>query len=273
METRDDQGYLVLTPKFSKLYERTSYLNKKVDLVINSIIEYDIRSANTSSLRNAGALTERELSSIEELPRHDRQVAIGKMIKENPKVGKIIHDQITWAKSNLFRANGIQDEEILSIKNDAVYIIGRKLKSLKFGAMEFRPKSVYSAYMMLDGLEVYYDGKEKRVDIKGISDDILEIEDHQKGILSFMATCMGYIVRDRRDALTKYLIEYTSQYKKKELPVEHYRELSKYNAYRLSFPGDTMAFYLEQISEEDLKDVSGIYNFNRIILPMIQRFI
>ena len=269
---RDRDGFIVLRRTYSELYKRVTYL-RKVPSVINRIIEYDIRSANTSTLRNTGTLSKGMLDLIEYLPSKERKVFIGKIEREAIKAKKIIADQITLAKMDLFRTNGIQDDDVLSIKNDAIFIVGRSLRQTVFGDIEFREKNVYAMYLQLPGLELYYDKTNDRVDIKGIRDEVLAEEDHRNGMLRFLAEVMGYAVMDRRDALRRYLIDFTHDYKAMRLPIGYYRELSKENSYRTSLSGDGFELSLLQAGEEDKDIVNGIYNYRRFVLPIIQKYI
>ena len=269
---RDQDGYYILRPKYSDLWKKYSYLIKS-DLVINRITEYDLRSANTSALRRAEAIKASDLDRLEELPKKEREVAIGKMIRQKPEIRNIIQKEIRRAKRELFVTNGIQDDDVLAIKNDAVYIIGRRLRTTTFGPMEFRSKGSYAAYLYMDKLEYYYDRREHRVDISGVGDSILEHPDHIDGIRSFQAQVMEYLVMDRRDALRQYLIRFVEDYKSMKLPLCFYREMSNNNFFRTTYSFGDYGLNLDQVSEDDRKALNGIYNYTRYVLPMVQRFL
>ena len=266
------EGFRVLEAKCSKLHKKINYLAPQ-EMVMNKIYEYDIRSANTSCLRRAKKLMPETLDMIEELPKHDREVYIGKMIAEDKTIRETIADGITWAKQMLFMQNHIQDDEVLSIKNDAVYIIGRKLTHTKFGPIEFVEKGCYAMYMRLDKLEFYYDRKGKTVSIKGIKDEVVEDPDHQKGMIQFFTTVMEHLLMDRRSQLRRYLIDFSTDYKKKRLPIEYYKEFNRENIYRTSTEIVGWSLNLSAIDKSDLDIVNGIYNYNRYVIPIIQRFV
>ena len=223
-------------------------------------------------LRRAKLIKEKDLQAIEALPKHDREVLIGQMIKQDKNIGKIIRKGITEGKRLLFEANGIQTDEIQAIRSDAVCILGRKLKVTEFGPIVFRP-TTYSMYMKVEGIEYYYQSSENRVDVKGIKDETIEEEDHQNGMMTFLATVMGYLVRDRRDALRKYLIEFSEAYKAKELPICYYREMSNLNAYRTTMEVSDLAYVMTSVPKEDIPLINGTYNYKRFVLPMIQQYV
>ena len=268
----DRNGFRKLRYKSSTLFKKVNYLTSK-PMVSNVITEYDLRAANISALRQAKAMKKADLDALLELPSYDRKVIIGNMIRVDPRIRFIIADQILKARKRLFMANHIQDDEVLSIKNDAVFVVGRKLKELTFGHMVFRPKHSYSFYLNLDDLELYYDRSRNTVDIKGIKDEVVEEEDHQQGIVSFLARCCSLLMNDRRDELRDYLIRFTEDYKARKLPYRFYRELSKVNAYRIGNAQSGYSINLVQVSQKDVDDLNIIYNYQRFVMPMIHRFL
>lgn len=268
----DNEGFHLLLPTYSELWKKTNYLTKETQ-VINRIYEYDIKSANTSALRNARRLRVETLNELEQLSKHDREVHIGKMISQDKSIGKTIKHEISRAKRQLFMANGIQDDEILSIKNDAIFVIGRRLTKTEFGSMVFKEKNVYAGYLTFDKLELYYDRKNGTVDIKGIRDDILADKDHQFGMIQFLRQVMEYLVMDRRQALTDYLIQFSDDYKNKRLPVQYYKEMNGHNIYRMGSVYVGFTFQMKVATDEDKPEISGVYNYMRFVLPMIHRFV
>ena len=257
---------------FSELYPRVNY-SSPLPAVVNRITEYDIRSANTTMLRAFGVVRRSTIDRIEALPSQERKVAVGKMMLKKPEIKGIVSRGIRLAKLELFRSNLIQDDEVLSIRNDAVFIIGRRLRRTKFGVIEFRPKNVYSAYLSVEGIEFYLDTAGDRVDVKGISDSTVEHPDHQRGMVVFIRTVMGHLVYDRRDALRRYLIDFANDYKRKNLPLEYYREFAPTNIYRTDMELSGHGFNVDVAGEEYRDMINGVYNYRRFVLPLIQRYV
>ncbi|MCM1294997.1 MAG: hypothetical protein NC311_05600 [Muribaculaceae bacterium] len=272
-QDHDRLGFYKLRRTYSELFKKTNYLAKGIYLVQNRITEYDIRSSNTSILREAHRLKSSTLDALEALPGKDRKVIVGKMIRKDKSLQKVISKGVTEAKRKLFEANGVQDSEILSIKNDAVFIIGRKLRRTQFGAIEFRPKNTYSLYMNIEGIEFYYSKADNRVDVKGVRDEVVEDPDHQEGMIQFFVTVMRYLVFDRKDSLRKYLIEFSTAYKEKTLPVQYYKEFNAYNIYRTYMNTGEFSFNLTVAGDGDRDDINGVYNYKRFVLPLIQEYI
>lgn len=270
---RDRYGFYQLRRTYSSLFKNTNYLAKGVTVVQNRITEYDIRHSNTSILREARLLKTSTLDALDALPGKDRKVIVGKMILKDRSIQKVISRGVKEAKRKLFEANGVQDSEILSIKNDAVFIIGRKLRYTTFGTIEFRPKNVYSLYLNIEKIEFYYDKVRDTVDVKGVNDIVVEDPDHQAGMVQFFSTVMKYLVFDRRDKLRQYLIEFSEDYKAKKLPVQYYKEFNSYNVYRTYMDTGEFSFNLTAAGEDDKEMINGVYNYKRFVLPLIQRYI
>lgn len=266
---RGADGFIHLQYQYSELYRKRNYLTKK-NLVIDRIYEYDIRSANVSALRWSDRFPKEQLDVLEGLPKMEREVAVGKMIRSNKKFQSIIHKGIFQARERLFRYNHIQDEDVLSIKNDAVFIIGKNLKECKFGPMEFRKKNQYAAFMKLDKLELYYDKRHRTVDIKGVRDEVLENEDHKEGMIQFFVSVMTYLVMDQRPRLRQYLIDFVHDYKNLKLPYQYYRELNRDNCYRTKYELTGYVFNLDQINQDQVHEINITYNYMRFILPLTQ---
>ena len=270
-EYRDANGFIRLKRSYSDLYKKVNY-RAKIPRVINKIYEYDIRAANLTMLELSGTINSAVADRLRALPKKDREVAIGKMIAKDKSIGKTIAKGIINAKHRLFRANKIQTDEVLSIKNDAVFISGRRLAVTTVAGVEFVLKHQYAMYQFLDGLELYYDRRKHSITIKGIRDEIVEHPDHQNGILQFLQTVFDYLLFDRMSDLREYLIDFAEKYKRKELPVQYYRELNLVNSYRTVIELSGFEYNLEEISDQDLWMINPVYNYMRFVLPIIQQY-
>lgn len=265
-------GFFHLTHKNSVLYRKQNY-RTPLPLVVNTIIEYDLKSANISALRSSGKISEKLLDKLSAMTKMEREKAVGRMIRKDKEFYRIIKNGIRNARMLLFEENGIQDNDVLSIKNDAVFIVGRKLQHTEFGSYHFVPKNTYAAYMYLDqSIELYYDSRKRSVTFKGLGTTVVEEPDHIDGMIQFFTTVMQYICNGRRDRLRKYLIEFVNQYKSKELPVQYYREFNSDNIYRTEISIQTYGFNLTTASESDKEYINGIYNYTRYILPIVRTF-
>lgn len=257
---------------FSDLYKNTTYITQ-LSIIQNHIYEYDIKSANISVLRESGKLSEALLDKIAAMDKDTRNQTIGNMIREDKEIWTIIKRGIQDAKYKLFKYNEIKESEVVSIKNDAVFITGRKLKHKTFNNITFRIKGEYNLFVNLNGIEFYYSKRYDDIDVKGIDDKTVNSTDHQNGIIRFLKTVFKYIVYERYDTLRKYLIDFSIKYKKLELPHDYYREFNEYDFYRTNYKVPGFEYNLLSAGDSDKDIINGIYNYTRFVLPIIQKYI
>lgn len=270
--TKDTDGFFRLHKSYSDLYKKTQYITP-LQIIENRIVEYDIKSANISALEHSGKIDPDIIEKLRSVDKKTREVRVGKMIADNKNIGKIIKNGILFARMELFRTNHIITDEVVSIKNDAVFIAGKKLKHTDFGSFHFVRKNVYSFYMRLGrNFEFYYDGRNNQTDIKGVG-TIYKEEDYQNGIMIFLNTVFRLRTRGQIQELRDYLIRFTNDYKSMKLPVQYYRELGGSNAYRSTYTVGNMEYIFGIAGEKDKPIINGIYNYKRYVLPMVQAFL
>lgn len=141
----------------SQLYEKVNYISGLRFIFSNYIREYDLSKANINVLYSKGVIDKSLYDRLLVATREERQITIGLLERENKEVSKIKAKGIIEAKRMLFEANGLEDSDILSIKNDAVFVINKALKYTKFNDyIDFKLKNTFMDFMYLGGIEVYY---------------------------------------------------------------------------------------------------------------------
>jgi hypothetical protein len=126
--------------------------------------------------------------------------------------------------------------------------------------------------MNVEKVEFYYDSKNDSITVKGVRDEVVEHEDHQKGMVQFFKTVFRYVVRDQNDDLRKYLIKFVRDYKAKKLPKEYYREFNGYNFYRTVIENAGFEFNLTELGDADIDIINPIFNYTKYILPIVRQF-
>jgi len=269
---RNKDGYIVLKRTYSELYKRTQY-NTPLDYVQNSICEYDIRAANLTMLTKSKKVDTKTLDVLKGFDRDSREYAVGKMIQQNSEVYTIIAKGILNARHQLFRENLIQDYEVLAVRNDAVFVVGRRLKHTVFGEVEFRLKNRYSLFKRLEGIDFLYDTRRNLIDVKGVSDEVVRHPDHQAGMIKFFATVFRFLCYERRDDLKQYLIKFVHDYKAMALPVQYYREFNSNNVYHTKYESAGFIYDLTEAGESDKDIINPVYNYKRFILPLVWAYL
>ena len=141
--------------------------------------------------------------------------------------------------------------EILSVKNDALYIIGRKVPIVKFDTVTFVMKNIYNSFVKINELELYYLLDQvndiETIDIKGIKDEQLNL--HEDGFINFICNVMELLqTRTVKDCI-EYITNFHKLYINKELPINFYREFNSISMFLIS--SKNHCFYLETCDESN----------------------
>ena len=245
-----------------------SYLNNVF------IYEYDISKANINVLYSKGAIDKDTYDYLYTANRDIRQVYIGKLQKENKEIVNILKAGIIEAKKCLFEANNIQDYEVLSIKNDAVFIINRQLQNTQFGLINFKCKNKYTSFYKFNNLEVYYFydsfSKNEVIEVKGISDNKLAL--HKDYMLQLLKDIFYTIQTVNVEMAMRMLRDFYLQYIKLELPIEYYRKFSADSAFHYKLKTISGAGYDTVICPEGQLQVLDI-SYNISVLMDLQKIL
>lgn len=218
-------------------YSRKYYTMDIPYLINNYIYEYDISKANLNILFYKGIINQNMYNEIIKFGRGHREIYFGNLIKQDPSIGEILSEGISEMRQRFIESNNFTDNEILSIKNDAIFVIGRVPNYTRFGNIEFVRKNVYSSYFNINKLEIYYffnslDNTET-IDIKGIDDIKLEL--HRDYMISLLCDVFNSMEIGSANEILSVIHSYYDKYVKKQLPIGYYRELNSYSLFRLSF--------------------------------------
>ena len=176
------------------------------------------------------------------------------------------------ARKMFFEENNLNEEDIISIKKDAIFI-NKKIAVRKFGNIEFVKKNVYSSYYYINGLELYFSNKKKKIDVKGISDSL--IKRHDGFMLDFLIDIFTKNEYDPTlEESAELLLEFAEEYKTKQLPIEFYREFNKICAYKtnIEMNNGRQIVYLDQIDEHNelVETIDIRFNYLNVIMPLIR---
>lgn len=200
------------------------------------IVEYDMKAANISVLRQLNAIDDNYYRYLSSLPKGIREKDIGLMIRSDRSYYNIINDGVTEYKKQFAIANNLNPMQIMRVANDAIYVnTPYDLTNLKFDEyIEFRPKSVSNVMMKLDRLVIFLSfgsDNDMNVDVKGLGENLFL---HQDYFLAVIATLIGLIERSTLDDAFRYIDEFTSQYLNKQLPIEYYRTFDSSSVYMIN---------------------------------------
>ena len=233
-----------------------------IPCLINTFIrEYDIAKANINILLDKGVIDRDTYQKLYSMPKHDREVNIGLMIRDNPDIGSILSNGFLEYRNYLYQSNNIQDYDILMIKKDAVFVIDKTLSNTKFGNVEFVLKNTYSSYYRIYRLEMLFDGlcqPNGRLDVKGLGKYAYPLhKDYFSDMLCFIFSTaehatMAYTINTLREIMNNYVsLNY---------PIEYYREFNIQSMFRAKMTiADT--FYGVDLPPNSIAETDISYNY------------
>lgn len=222
------------------------WLNPNIEYLFdNEIIEYDMSDAGFSLIKQYRLLPDSKIQELIKLGKgKERHIAVGKLQGQDPVFSKALSDKFAEIRTIFIASNKLTDNDIISVKKDAIFTIGRCEKT-KFGSLIFNPKNVYSSYVRfpdIRDLEIYY-GTDQ-IDIKGMSDEA--VNRHRLYMMDFISNMIHMLeIKDRR--IRKYLNQFISDYKSKELDDGYYLEFNNIS-----------------------KKIDPLFNYRNIIIRFLQ---
>lgn len=253
-----------------ELYQLINYKSGFPFIFSRFIREYDIKKANISILYNRGIISKDKYYELYNAPRMKRQIYIGNLERSNPSIVKELQDGIIEVKRNLFLSNNLGYDDILAIKNDAVYVIDKILSNTIFDGIEFVPKNIYTSYMNITNIEFYYFydkvHNSEKLDIKGLGK---YKPYHDEYMTDFIMFIMNQIQTESIESVISDFNNFYKAFQEKQLPIQYYREYNSDSYY--SIINSSFKLFEMANDESSLKAVDPSYNIN--ILRIIYQYI
>lgn len=246
----------------SGLYVYDNYTSHYSNIINSEIRCYDIKQANINILLDYDIITQEVYDNLRSMRKIDREIYVGNLCKDKEISSTLSHGFID-ARKALFEFNNIEDHEILSIKKDAVYTIEKVLQYTTFRHVNFRLTDTYSSFYKVKGLELYYNGKDNILHVKGIGDDTIE-NYHKNHFFLLLKTI--FRMAEQQDLLTVLtsLQSLINIYLNYELEPECYREFNRISAYRIKYNNVKLSKSNNDIGLYCLSD-DMLYNFRDVI--------
>lgn len=240
--------------------------NKNTPLIAHTqIVEWDMKSANTSIMREYKLAPTKWIARVEAMDGDNRKKQVGLRQQKVKGLAKAMEEGFNEIVQKFIETNGLEENDIISIKRDAVFIRSRIPQVTTIGQYcHFRPKGTYVAFLILNGYE-FYMKQDGQFDIKGISDELIPL--HNDGILQFIRDFLDDFDYDM-NGLHQYCKDFVNAYKKRELPLDYYRSLNGESTFTLIT--ESGAYNSQFITESMIDDVDISYNYENIVLPLIQ---
>ena len=216
------------------LWKAVNYKTPIKYLINTYIREYDLSKANINSLLYTGTISQDQYKEFLAMDKKTREVRIGLMEKRDTSIYKKIQVGVIEAKRRLVYENEIEDFNVVSVKNDAMFISGDLLSKTEFPPFKFNIKNEYIMYFQLQELEVYYgdsDDSMVNIDIKGIDDNILP--KHTNGMLDLICSLCYKLQRENISDTMQWMWNMYDNFINRNLPKEYYRSFDSVSMYTI----------------------------------------
>lgn len=151
-----------------------------------NIAEYDMANAGIAVLYNKGLLDYDTYNKMTNLPKKEREVKTGILIRDNPTWYQIQTEEFKKYIDLFIRTNKLLAHNILEVVRDGVWVIGRKPKELSFSDnviifKEKNPTTIYFRYKR--NIHFYVNSFYSTIRVRGINPDNRVFLDVIKDIL------------------------------------------------------------------------------------------
>lgn len=249
------------------MVDKIYWTNPEIDFLINHYIrEYDMSRAGQTALFMAGCIDESTYIRLCSLPRMDRQIQTGLLIQEHPEFEDARKDILAKVRTDFQEQNGLYEDDIVSIKNDAIFVVDKVCSVDTFGLMKFKVKNTYSSYYRFGRTELYYYGDtrevDNKIDVKNISDKKLEL--HKDFMLDFLHYLFLTAQVNVYDCIST-LQQFESDYLNLNLDLGFYREFNATSSFSLKESGIYLNFKAEHLPQGiDKREIDINYNLSFI---------
>ena len=252
------------------LYNKSNYLNKSILSTTSGIREYDMVDAGLSIIKEFKLLPPDKINELSMFPKKERNIAIGKLNGKDKELSRKFHESFKLMMQKFFEINEIEEDHVLSIKRDAVFLKGKIARKTKLSKhIHFKLKHKFTSYINLNGVECYYNSDNDNLTVKNIGTNAYKFEGGILSIIKEYALIKEKIGKTKNSSVYVKLMTLRKEYITRRLSKENYREFNMDAVYRLF----TFTYTMDDIEGFDLMEVDITYNYMNVIVPLINIFI
>lgn len=224
------------------------------DIIISDIYEYDMKRGGLSIIKEKKLLPLDEINKIESMPKREGDIYVGNLERTNHFLRDEKKEGFKEYRLKLGEANNLTDDDIISVKKDAIFT--RKYCSItQFGKfIEFREKNHYDAFVQIpkpSNLELYWDSSDGRIDVKGITD--AKVAMHRDYLLKEISNVIRKVAQYDNIGAKKSLVKFMNDYKMRRLHPGYYRELNP----------------MSDLLYDEYAQFDIVFNYLNILVPLL----
>lgn len=244
------------------ILRRDNWTTQEFDFIISDIIEYDMKRAGLSIIKEKKLLDEETIRELEKMDKHLADEKVGKMQINNKFLRDSLKEGYVEYRLKFGEANGLQNSDIISVKKDAIFV-RRYCEYTEFDShIKFVEKNHYEAFLRLQNMELYYNPD--KLDVKGLHKDNQPLH---KDMISMLHTFIRHLSMSDITRTRDYLVKFMDDYKHLRLPVGYYREFNSDSGYLLNM-GDGV-IRVDNVSDEYKRDIRVEYNYLNVLVPLL----
>lgn len=244
------------------LYIKDNSINDNILYLFNkSIYEFDMKNAGYNLSCAYNLLPVSVIEKLSKYKKDKRTIEIGKLQRMDDKFKNNLQEAFKDARKLFFEANNLDENDIISVKKDAIFTT-KYCKNQRFlNYIEFRQKNQYSSYIRLNKkIELYY--SPIKMDIKGLGSD--SINYHNDYMIKFIKSYFNKMETDTAENTLRHLRSFIDKYKLRELNVEYYRRFDKDPYFDLI--NDDVKYYDYWDHEKNDLDIS--FNYFEVLIKL-----
>lgn len=217
-------------------------------------------------LTELGYFSEEQRGRLLLLPKFERNVVIGKMLKKDKNMVTALEDGFIEARYNFLSNNNIDASDVLSIKRDAIFLIGKYTVDESISEyVKIRPKGSYTCYINLLNREHYFNTDDDTFEVKGYSNESFDVLN--QSLFKVVRDVLKFDIMKDKDNIFFELVQFKDDLLTGNLPKEYFYD-PILNGYTITSAVGKYSYVLPNIVDSDKSDLS-VLNILRFINELI----
>ena len=139
-------------------------INPNLKLVMKDLYLFDIEACHYNIIKQLGM----DISELDENDKTGRNIAIGKMMRKNPRLTSVLRNTTSSIIDEYIRVNNIQDDEIVIRQYDGL-ILTRALEETNVGQLPLNRRKFFEVFIAsIDRSKYIASDNSFKIHIKGI---------------------------------------------------------------------------------------------------------
>jgi hypothetical protein len=243
------------------------HLYLKEGLVIGRLLEYDGKEAGWNLIKSNNLVHPVLINYLSTLTKHQRTIEIGRYRKIDKEFSKLFSDAMRETVASFIHSNRIEDDEIVSIRNDSVtFKYKTTLVETTVNGVEFRIKGSFSSYVRIGKIDAYFNSSKNELLVKGITDFVSNYPE----LANLLKRVMFLL--EKKDFINSFreISKFSNKYRSYEADISSYRKLLGRCMYTYKSPITLASDKMESIDflGDNIEELDISYNYFFFVLPL-----